>query len=564
LTAEPYRGLIYERTAADVRGLALEPAEIFVLSLVDGALDVDAIASTTGLDGARAAACLARLAELGVIRVAPIRPRPTRPVPAAPTTAPGADRPTAHATSQVTKRSPPGNAALTAVPTGRPPAVTVVPFDATTKPAPSIAPNNTQIPLSSDRAPVPVVTSPPPLSGEIDTSLDIGVELQARILDLSAKLSDLDHFQVLGVPMGADRTQIKRAYFSMIGTFHPDTYFGKQLGNFTKRMERIFQRLTEAHDVLSNPKSREEYESYLRVLGRTRAMEELADQPPPSVEDMEQLLLAAEQAAARKAPTPEPVAPAAPPPRPAKAPPAMPRAPSLRPVVEMVDDPVARRQALARKFGKLPPAPKPVPVQQNVSELAARQSAAVKDLHQRYKHRQESIKTQRVERFARAAEEALASGNTVSALNTLRIARTLSGGDIGTVERLGELEQKLGATVADTYLERARYEETNGHYEQAARSYSHAARSRPDPDVLRSAAECYLKAGVELRLAGELARDAVQLAPNRADLRLSLAKIYEAAGMQQSALRELERALELTPESDRIKQWLKRLKRGGV
>jgi len=188
----------------------------------------------------------------------------------------------------------------------------------------------------------------------------------------------------------------------------------------------------------------------------------------------------------------------------------------------------------------------------------------VKDLHQRYKHRQESMKTQRVDRFAKAAEEALAAGNTVSALNTLRIARTLSGGDIGTVERLGELEQKLGATVADTYVERARYEEANGHYEQAARSYGHAARSLPDPDFLRSAAECYLKAGVELRLAGELARDAVQLAPNRSDLRLSLAKIYEAAGMQQSAQRELERALELTPESDRIKQWLKRLKRGGV
>jgi Tfp pilus assembly protein PilF len=82
--------------------------------------------------------------------------------------------------------------------------------------------------------------------------------------------------------------------------------------------------------------------------------------------------------------------------------------------------------------------------------------------------------------------------------------------------------------------------------------------------VFRSAAECYLKAGVELRLASELAREAVQIAPNRVDLRLTLAKIYEAAGMQQSVLKELERALELTPDSDRVKQWLKRIKRGGV
>lgn len=574
MTAGALRGEpLYERTGSDVRTLQLEPEEIFVLSLVDGTLDSRAIAATTGLDEARAAACLERLAELGAIRLAPIRPRPTRPVPASPgaTTTPVATQtmPTTAAATRtmptkpaVTKPAPPGPVTIAAGPT-RPP--TATPFGATTMPPPSMAPMSTQIPLSSDRAPVPVATSPIPLSGDIDSALNISVELQARILELSSKLSDLDHFQVLGVPMSADRAQIKRAYFSMIGTFHPDTYFGKQLGSFTKRMERIFQRLTEAHDVLSNPKSREEYESYLRVLGRTRVLEELADQPPPSVEDMEHLLLQAEQAAARKARTPEPVAPPPPPARPAKAPPAMPRAPSLRPVVEMVDDPVARRQALARKFGKVaPPPPQPRPEPESVGEQAARRTAAVKDLHHRYKHRQESIKTQRVERFARAAEEALAAGNTVSALNTLRIARTLSGGDIGTVERLGELEQKLGATVADTYMERARYEETNGHYEQAARSYGHAARSRPDPDVLRSAAECYLKAGVELRLAGELARDAVQLAPNRADLRLSLAKIYEAAGMQQSAQRELERALELTPESDRIKQWLKRLKRGGV
>ena len=87
----------------------------------------------------------------------------------------------------------------------------------------------------------------------------------------------------------------------------------------------------------------------------------------------------------------------------------------------MVDDPAARRQALARKFGKLAPVmtPPTIVIEENVTEQAARRTAAVKDLHQRYKHRQGAIREQRVERFARAAEEALAAGNTVSALNTL-------------------------------------------------------------------------------------------------------------------------------------------------
>jgi curved DNA-binding protein CbpA len=513
--------VVYERSdATDLRALPLGPEEAFVLSLVDGVVDADAIATAAGLDPAKVSGHLARLRELGAIRVAPPRPIPSR-------------RPTAAAPGASSRPSTPAAAPL---------------------------------------------ISKAPHSGEVDTSLSISVELQTRILDLSARLPDLDHFQVLGLEMSADRGQVKRAYFSMIGTFHPDTYFGKQLGSFTKRMERIFQRLTEAHDVLSNAKSREEYESYLRVLGRTRAVEELADRPPQSMEDLEALLIQAERAAAKAPSTPlrptSPPAGATPvvappqPARPAKAPPAMPRAPSLRPQVEMVDDPALRRQALARKFGKtvvVPPSPSPpVMSEENTREQAARRTAAVKELHQRYKHRQNSIKEQRVERFAQVAEAALAAGNTVSALNALKIARSLSGGDIGTGERLEALEKQLGATMVDAYLERARYEENNGQHEQAARSYTRAARGRPNADVFRSAAECYLKAGVELRLASELAREATQIAPNRVDLRLTLAKIYEAAGMQQSAQRELERALELTPESDRIKQWLKRIKRGGV
>lgn len=413
--------------------------------------------------------------------------------------------------------------------------------------------------LGAIRGAPPQAAASAPSSSEIDSTLDISVDLQERILHLSARLSDLDHFQLLGVPMNADRAAIKRAYFSMIGTFHPDTYFGKRLGGFTRRMEKIFQRLTEAHDVLSNRQSREEYEAYLRVLGRTRELDKAELEPPPSVEELEQLLERAEEVAKQREPP-------RPPPRMPVVPPPLPKNPPARRPVEMIDDPVARRQALARKLGLAapPPAPAPEPLQDEVRAQAARRSAAVKDLHRRYQHRKEAIRDQRIARFAAAAEEAIAAGNTVSALNTLKIARTLSGGDLKTVERIEELEKQVGATVADSYLERGRYEEANGHYEEAARSYTRAARGRPSSDVLRSAAECYLKAGVELRLAGDLAREAVQMAPDRADLRLSLAKIYEAAGMQQSAIRELERALELSPESDRIKQWLKRIKRGGV
>jgi hypothetical protein len=43
-----------------------------------------------------------------------------------------------------------------------------------------------------------------------------------------------------------------------------------------------------------------------------------------------------------------------------------------------------------------------------------------------------------------------------------------------------------------------------------------------------------------------------------------LAKVYEAAGMKQSAVKELQRTLEMSPNNAKIKEWLKRLERGGV
>ena len=502
----------------NVRSLPLEPEVAFVLSRVDGHTDAAAIAMATGISAERVATHLQRLEELGAVRLPGAPARKNKP-------------------SQPPRAPAPDHAAALA--------------------------------SAAAAAPTPVVPAGP-RHPDIDDSLSISVELQARILDLSSRLADLDHFALLGVERRADRVAIKQAYFAMIGTFHPDRYFGKQLGSFTKRMEKIFQRLTEAHDVLANRQAREEYEAYLGALGRTRGL----DAPPeegPSVEDLERLLLQAEQEARNSPPpAPDPVAVrAAPQPPPLPLPPPLPRpsiAPSIRPPVQLVDDPAARRQALARKFGltgsaSMPPEP---PNDDQIRAEAARHSAAAKELHDRYQHRKVAIRDRRIERFARAAEEAIAAGNNVAALNTLKIARTLSDGQVGAGACLDELEKKVGSTVVESYVQRARYEETNGQYEEAARSYTRAARGSPSAEMLRSAAECYLKAGVELRLAGELAREATQLEPDRSDLRLTLAKIYETAGMPQNAVRELERALTLTPNSDRIKQWLKRLQRGGV
>jgi len=107
----------------------------------------------------------------------------------------------------------------------------------------------------------------------IDASLDITTELQAQILEFEASL-DQSYFDLLGVPRDADTKQIKRAYFALSKVYHPDRYFRAKLGDYTARLERIFRKLVEAYELLSDPTTRAEIE---RSLGSMPEPEPLAE-----------------------------------------------------------------------------------------------------------------------------------------------------------------------------------------------------------------------------------------------------------------------------------------------
>jgi len=97
----------------------------------------------------------------------------------------------------------------------------------------------------------------------IDSSLDITPELQAQILEFEDSL-DRPYFELLDVSRDSDTKQIKRAYFSLSKIYHPDRYFRANLGDYTVRLERIFRKLVEAYELLSDPNTRAEIE---RTMG---------------------------------------------------------------------------------------------------------------------------------------------------------------------------------------------------------------------------------------------------------------------------------------------------------
>ena len=69
----------------------------------------------------------------------------------------------------------------------------------------------------------------------------------------------LGHDELLGVPQGASLQQIKRAYYKLAKSIHPD----KVEAGRRVEAEARFKKVAEAHATLSHPTSRREYDRLL-------------------------------------------------------------------------------------------------------------------------------------------------------------------------------------------------------------------------------------------------------------------------------------------------------------
>src|SRR5262245_31670025 len=105
----------------------------------------------------------------------------------------------------------------------------------------------------------PRAEAPPPA---VDARLGISVEVQKSILSFEARLAGPYH-DILGIERNADAKEVKRAYFRLSREFHPDRYFRKDVGAFGPRLERIFKKVAEAYELLSDPNTRAEIEKSL-------------------------------------------------------------------------------------------------------------------------------------------------------------------------------------------------------------------------------------------------------------------------------------------------------------
>jgi len=174
------------------------------------------------------------------------------------------------------------------------------------------------------------------------------------------------------------------------------------------------------------------------------------------------------------------------------------------------------------------------------------------------------VRAERVRQLIAQANEALASKNLLFAANALRLAVSLSPNDEELGKRFETVEKDAAASLADRYLEQARYDEQREHWAEAAQSYERVLKGRPTAQIYERTAHCLVEARLDMKKAVDLARKAVELVPKSITHRITLARAFARAGMAQSALGELERARAQDPNNDSVKEWINRVKRGEV
>lgn len=509
-----------------MRRLPIGPEEAFVLSRVDGRTTQAEIVYTTGLDTERVHECLRRLESLGAITYAEPSAEP------AAANTPGAD--------QKEAAKPAERRTTTSSRLARP----AIEAKASEESAP------TALPSLYDPA-------------ELDEPVDLDLARKRRILDLFYRLDTFTHYEVLGVTEDAEKKAVKNAYFELVTFFHPDKYFGKQLGTFKPKLERVFNRLTEAHDVLTRNKTREEYDAYLRTQRKNREIERLIVDEQKQAADLDRVRREIEEEAMQEERTQHAALRGVPTTPGAATEPQLDFATPAPGITEPpASDPEARRRALARKFRSLaPPRPSTPPAAAPVEE---RREGLASELKRRYEQRLSNIRSKQVEHHVAQADDALRANNVVAAANALRIAASLSPHDERLAARLEDVQREANAELAKSYIEQAQYEEKCGRHVEAARSYELAARGRPSALLFYKVAQNLLQAQSDLKRAGEYARKAVNAAPSDVDARLTLAQIYLAAGMRQSAVSEFERVSAIAPNDERVRAWIKRVRRGDV
>ena len=345
--------------------------------------------------------------------------------------------------------------------------------------------------------------------GEIAAHLDIPVEEQREILAFEAGL-DRSYWEVLGVAVDADGRNIKRAYFKLSRRFHPDRYYRREIGEFAARLTRIFKRLVEAYELLSDPQTRAE----LR-----RSMGEIPLPQGGSGESLE-AASSGEDATAQAA---------------------------------SVHGEQEAASVSASAGDDVDSGAEPT--------KRERQRHVLERLRRHFQIPEKVLAERRFQagQFYQAAMVAMHKKNVKEAASVVRLAIAFDPWNPEYKEGFAEVLAQAHQLQAEELLEKAALDGRS--QAQALKLMEEALHYRPcDPEINDKAARMALELR-ELDRAREYAESACELAPRESSYQGTLGRVLRSMGLADKARGVLEEALRLDPKNEEAQRELKQIKR---
>jgi hypothetical protein len=236
---------------------AVGPQEYFVLSRIDGLQTLRDVLLTTGLPVDRAISIVQRLRAIGALLIpgettAPVAAGSTPPPDARPAPPPARSSGAIPQIHAGTRPSQPPSQPGAPVPEPAAPARPVT--AASSGPIRRGSPPPAAEPAEAE--PEHDLTLPGTTPAELaalreEVALD--ERIRRRILAMTRLADGRDPWALLGVPVGTEQRQLKRAYFKLSKEIHPDRYYRQRLGSFTDRLPAVFEAMSRAYARLTSP-----------------------------------------------------------------------------------------------------------------------------------------------------------------------------------------------------------------------------------------------------------------------------------------------------------------------
>jgi curved DNA-binding protein CbpA len=113
--------------------------------------------------------------------------------------------------------------------------------------------------------PVTPAGKPPEESEETDL---IPAEREA-IDELYARVRKGDVYSILGVSPDADVQHIRKVYYELSRSWHPDQFYRRRIGPYKQKLEDIFVGVNRAYTVLTDPRRRADYDQEHGTVARS-------------------------------------------------------------------------------------------------------------------------------------------------------------------------------------------------------------------------------------------------------------------------------------------------------